>query len=259
MRTIHPKYFVPNGFTAMSMLFGLASIGCSAAGNFTLAGWLILWGVLLDKLDGTTARLFNASSEFGVQYDSFADFVSFGLAPAGLCYFRLVDSPSHIAGGERALLIAAVGLFVIATSARLARFNISEPPGGDKIFYGIPTTLVGAFLASAYLTWENQGWDERMLNSFPALLIICGVLMVSNLKLPKLKRRKNAFLNLFQVVNIVAVYLLAAFRLYPEYPLLLVFLYVSVGMTWTYLYPPDIDDNPPEADAPEPGPTAANG
>ena len=88
MMRVHPKYFVPNAFTALSMLFGLASMTMSAAGNFQLAAWMILWGVLLDKLDGTAARLMHASSEFGVQFDSFADFVVFGIAPAGLFYFN---------------------------------------------------------------------------------------------------------------------------------------------------------------------------
>lgn len=144
---VHPKYFVPNGFTALSMLCGLFSMTMSAAGNFEFAAWLVLWGVLLDKLDGTAARLIKASSAFGVQFDSFADFVVFGLAPAGLFFFKLA---SVFEGQRRLLLLAACGIFVVATATRLARFNVSEPPGGDKIFYGIPTTLCGAFLASSF-------------------------------------------------------------------------------------------------------------
>ena len=76
------RYLVPNGCTATSMLFGLASVMCSAQGAFDLAAWMILWGVLLDKLDGVTARLMKATSEFG------ADFVVFGIAPGALIYFR---------------------------------------------------------------------------------------------------------------------------------------------------------------------------
>ena len=71
------KYLVPNGFTAFSLLLGLASIVHSVNGHYELAAWMILWGVLLDKLDGTAARIMNASSPFGAQLDSFADFVSF--------------------------------------------------------------------------------------------------------------------------------------------------------------------------------------
>ena len=85
----HLRYLVPNSFTALSMLFGAYAIALASDGQFQLASWLVLWGVLLDKLDGTAARLCHATSEFGVQYDSFADFVVFGLAPAAILFFAL--------------------------------------------------------------------------------------------------------------------------------------------------------------------------
>jgi CDP-diacylglycerol--serine O-phosphatidyltransferase len=65
---------VPNGFTALSLLLGLGSVVKSAEGDFRLAAWMIPWGVLLDKLDGSAARLLDATSKFGVELDSFADF-----------------------------------------------------------------------------------------------------------------------------------------------------------------------------------------
>ena len=85
------KYLIPNSITASSMLMGLASIYLAAREDFVMAAWLILWGVLLDKLDGTMARLLDACSEFGVQFDSFADFVVFGIAPASLIYFLMAN------------------------------------------------------------------------------------------------------------------------------------------------------------------------
>ena len=83
------KYLIPKSFTAFSMILGLASIYNSTQGQYDLAAWMIVWGVLLDKLDGTSARLFNASSDLGAELDSFADFVSFGLAVAALMFFSL--------------------------------------------------------------------------------------------------------------------------------------------------------------------------
>ena len=233
------KYLVPNGFTATSMLFGLASVVMSASGEFVLAAWMILWGVLLDKLDGTAARLLNATSGFGVQFDSFADFVIFGIAPASLFYFRLAEMPGYEAGAGRLLLLISVGVFVVATSARLARFNISEPPGGDRIFYGIPTTLVGALLASAYLTWDLYGLNESFLEPAPFYLLVSGVAMVSNVRLPKLKGRENKVIHYFQILNIAAVYALTPFKLMPEYLLFLCCLYIGVGVTWAFFNPPE--------------------
>jgi len=236
---VAPKYAVPNGFTALSMLFGLSSVAMSAAGDFTLAAWMILWGVLLDKLDGTAARLLDATSDFGMQFDSFADFVVFGIAPAGLFYFRLQGTPAFDDGIGRIALMAAIGCYVVATSGRLARFNISAPPGGDTVFFGIPTTFCGAVLALAYLTWDKYGLDPVMLQAAPVLLVAAGFAMVSNLRLPKLKGRGNKLVHWFQIANIAAVYVLAPFRLLPEYMLFLCLLYITVGGVWAALNPPE--------------------
>jgi CDP-diacylglycerol--serine O-phosphatidyltransferase len=237
---IHPKYFVPNGCTALSMLFGLASVAASVAGQFELAAWMILWGVLLDKLDGTFARLLKATSEFGVQFDSFADFVVFGVAPAGLVFFRATQGSAwHSA--DNYLVLACAGLYVVAVAARLARFNISSPPMGDRYFYGVPTTMCGAVIASAYLTLHGHGLVEQSLKAFPFVLLVAAVAMVSSLKLPKLKPRKNVAFNVFQFGNVLAAYVLAPMRLYPEYLLAIALVYLVVGLGWCLAFPPQPD------------------
>jgi CDP-diacylglycerol--serine O-phosphatidyltransferase len=266
---VHPKYFVPNGFTALSMVFGLASVVTSSLGfsneltvagsgveQFRLAAWLICWGVLLDKLDGSAARLMGASSEFGVQFDSFADFVVFGIAPAALIYTRLATLPAeyHV---NTVLLLVGAGFFVVATAVRLARFNISEPPGGDKVFYGIPTTICGAFVASAYLVWDIHNLDMALLKSFSGLLLFSGFAMLSNVKLPKLKPRKNKAFNLFQAFNIAAVYVLVAMRLLPEYMFALILLYVFIGTSWAFLHPNEIIPPEPSDEGADEDPAAA--
>ncbi len=235
---ISPKYLVPNSFTALSMLFGLASVATSAAGDYTLAAWLILWGVLLDKLDGTAARLLGASSEFGMQFDSFADFVVFGIAPAALFFFACSSLPAFADGAARMGLMAALGCYVVATSGRLARFNISDPPGGTSMFYGIPTTFCGAVLALSYLTGERYGFASGLLHAAPVVVLVAGLAMVSNVRLPKLKGRKSRPLQWFQIANIAAVYVLAPFKMFPEYMLGLCLLYIVVGGTWAAFNPP---------------------
>lgn len=250
----HPKFLVPNAFTAFSMLFGLASVAASARGEFALAAWMVLWGVLLDKLDGSAARLLKASSAFGVQYDSFADFVAFGIAPAGLAFYRLRDLPEY-QGPAFWALVATTGLYVVAVSARLARFNISDPPGGDKYFYGIPTTLMGALAASFYLTWESQGLPMGALTAFPIYLVIASFLMVSSIKLPKLKLRKNVALNVFQIANVVAAYIIAPLKLWPEVLFAQAVTYVTVGVVWCLIFPPQLE-SAPEAAGGDPDATA---
>ncbi len=230
----YARYLVPNGFTALSMVFGLSSIVASATGHFELAAWMILWGVLLDKLDGAAARLLGATSEFGVQLDSFADFVAFGIAPAALVYFLLGESGVW-AGTLRPLLLAGCALYVVATSARLARFNISEPPDGDQIFYGIPTTLAGATLGAFFLTAQIHA--PGAVRALPVLLLVFGVSMVTNLRLPKLKRRRNRMVDTIQLANIAVVYAVTPLRLFPEYLFTLCMIYLTVGLAWGLTHP----------------------
>lgn len=234
-----PRYFIPNSITALSMLLGLGSIAMSTQGHFRIAAWMILWGVLLDKVDGTAARLLKATSNFGVEFDSFADFVVFGIAPAALYYFRLAALDTSTYG--RTLITFAASLYVVALAVRLARFNITT--GSEKIFYGIPGTLMGAISAALYLTHDKYKLPEAWLTYSPALLIIGALLMVSTIRLPKLSVRKNKLLNVFQFTNVIAAYILAPLMLFPEYLLGCALLYPSAGIVWCLLHP----------ESPEPG------
>ncbi|MBW2526574.1 MAG: CDP-alcohol phosphatidyltransferase family protein [Deltaproteobacteria bacterium] len=231
------KYVVPNLFTVTSLGLGLASVTRSADGDYRLAAWMILWGVLLDKLDGTAARLLHAESKVGGELDSFADFTVFGIAPAALLFFRLRETASY-EGATLPLLAGACALHAMATAGRLARFNISSPPQGDRLFYGIPGTLMGAILASSYLTWDKHGANEQLLIFSPAVLVVGAVLMISTIRLPKLKARKSKLINLFQGANVAAAYVLAPLMLLPEYLMTLALSYTVGGILWCWAYPP---------------------
>ena len=232
------KYLVPNAFTALSLLLGLASILQSVQGNYELAAWMILWGVLLDKLDGTAARLLNASSPFGAQLDSFADFVSFGIAPAALLFFGL----SEVDMVHYGWMMAASGIYVVAVASRLARFNVSEPPNGHLMFYGVPTTLMGAMLSSGYLAWSKLGLIDEYMAPMPFLFFIASFAMVSNVRLPKLKMHKNLALNVFQALNVLFAFVAAPLQLFPEVLFCQSVFYVVVGIVWFGIYPPLKDE-----------------
>lgn len=253
------RFLIPNSFTALSLLLGLASVTRSAVGDFELAAWMVLWGVLLDKLDGTAARLLKSSSGFGAQFDSFADFVVFGIAPAALFFYQLdalgfgFAGPAGGSAARGVLLVVAVSTYVLATAGRLARFNITDPPLGDRIFYGIPTTMVGGLVAAAYLTWLKYELAPSLLSYVPFALIVFSALMCSSLRLPKLKVRKSMAMNVFQFGNVICAYILVPLRLMPEYVLGLAVLYTVGGVVWCLLHPPVM---PPEDDSIEHGATA---
>ena len=231
------KYIVPNACTAFSLILGLASIVQSVNGHFELAGWMILWGVLLDKLDGTFARLLDASSEFGAQMDSFADFVSFGMAPAALLFWGLADNDMV----NSVWLIAGCLVFIVATASRLARYNVAEPPLGHLMFYGIPTTFMGAIIASGFLSWKTLHLVDESMAIAPFFLFIAAIAMVSSVKLPKVKPRKNLALNIFQAMNVLFAYIFAPMQMFPEVLFCQGLFYVLVGIVWYGIAPP-VDD-----------------
>ena len=111
-------YVLPNLFTASSIFVGVISIVEASKDHFVLASWLILLALIFDGLDGRIARMTNTTSQFGVEFDSLADIISFGIAPAMILYFFVGDE-----FGRFGILVSA--LYVIFGAIRLARFNIS--------------------------------------------------------------------------------------------------------------------------------------
>lgn len=204
------KYLIPNTFTALSLLLGLASVACSAQGDFTLAAWMILWGTLLDKVDGTAARALGATSRFGVEFDSFADFVSFGVAPAALFYFRLGAQGTI----PRPVVVITAGLYAVALAVRLARFNLLL--GDTSVFQGAPGTMMGGWLAAGYLAFDKYHLMDPLLMAAPFLLVASAFLMVSTLRLPKLKMGKNKVANAMIGLAVITAYVLAPLRMMPE-------------------------------------------
>jgi CDP-diacylglycerol--serine O-phosphatidyltransferase len=124
-------YLLPSLFTVGNMLCGFASILHALHNRLALAGWLILLAGVLDGLDGRIARLTRATSEFGKEYDSLADVVSFGIAPAFLAYQWALEGVGRWGW-------AAAFLFLVAGSVRLARFNVKAGHTDRRFFVGLP-------------------------------------------------------------------------------------------------------------------------
>src|SRR5215467_3117318 len=104
------RYLAPNLITLSSMIFGLVALWSSHNGDPSLAAWMIIYAVLTDRLDGLVARAMKATSELGMQLDSFADFLNFGVAPAYLVLVYLSnrpDLPFHDGGTAHTLLFIA--------------------------------------------------------------------------------------------------------------------------------------------------------
>ncbi len=220
------------------MVFGLYSIASTFAGEYVTAAWMILVCVLIDKLDGSLARLLNASSKFGVELDSFSDFLTFCVAP-GLLYMGLVTNDARYTGwwGQGAGLTFvkfACAFFIVMGGLRLAKFNVLTEEIGGKIFLGIPTTLCGGINACWALTVWKYDLPHACIAAYPIVLVVLGLWMVSNIPLPKVGKTSSTPFNVFLAVNAVAIYILIPLQLYPEYllALALIWAFVGTGLAW---------------------------
>jgi CDP-diacylglycerol--serine O-phosphatidyltransferase len=216
------RYTIPNSFTALSLLLGLASIITSQVGDLELAAWMIVWCGLLDTMDGVAARVLKATSSFGAEFDSMADLVSFGVAPAVLIFnLGLQYGGVELESGQFWLLLVACGIFVLAGALRLARYNLtSEVPHGGW-FTGIPITAAGGGLISSMvivmIRYDDVSTVLPLHLYLPVLMFVLGILMVSRIRFPKATLRKSKIINAFQIINIALIFICGIFRIYPEY------------------------------------------
>ena len=216
------RYSIPNSFTALSLLLGVSSIITTQLGDLRLAAWIIVWCGLLDALDGLSARLLDATSSFGAEFDSMADLVSFGVAPAVL----VLNAGLQLGGveydsGQFWILLTAISVFVLAGAMRLARFNLASDGPSGGWFIGIPITAAGGGMLSSLvlvLIYHEELSDSLPLHLYlPVLMFVLALLMISRIRFPKATRRKSNFINVFQVVSIAGVYYCGITRTYPEY------------------------------------------
>lgn len=216
------RYTIPNSFTALSLLLGVASIITTQLGDLELAAWLIVWCGLLDVMDGLSARLLKATSEFGAEFDSMADLVAFGVAPAVL----ILNAGMQMGGveydsGPFWVLLASVAVFALAGAMRLARFNLTSDESPDGWFKGIPITAAGGGLLSSLVLvlihHEELAESLPLHLYFPVLMFVLALLMISRIRFPKATRRDNIFINVFQAVAIAGIYYCGITRSYPEY------------------------------------------
>ena len=222
---------VPNAITSVGFLLGVWALVSVAGGRYGDAAWLILLCVIMDKLDGTAARLLDASSPIGGQLDSLSDLVTFVVSPAVLWAAVLTAPGAPFAGWPAAIIpYGAASVYALAGAFRLARFNIEADDGlFPDHFHGLATTMGGALTMSLYLALERHLPIEAWAPWIPPALMGLGLLMVSGLLLPKLKSRKSRAFNVFTLVNFGATVVCVLLRVLPEYLLALSVTYMAVG------------------------------
>jgi CDP-diacylglycerol---serine O-phosphatidyltransferase len=213
-------FILPTLFTVGNLFCGYLSIWCSIRGQFQLAAILIIAAAVLDMLDGRIARLTNSASRFGEEYDSLADLVSFGVAPAVLAYaWGLADF--HRLGWMASFL------FVVCGSMRLARFNIQTKVTDKKYFIGLPIPAAAGTISTLVLATPERLVSRFWMGGLLALTILLSYLMISTLRYRSfkdldLRRQRRAW-----ILPVIAV--LFAIIAYRPAPTLLVIALVFVA------------------------------
>jgi CDP-diacylglycerol---serine O-phosphatidyltransferase len=217
MKAANLKNALPNMFTLGNLLCGFLAVANVIEGTDSAmisAAWWIIIAAIMDALDGKVARLTGTASQFGVEFDSIVDAVSFGMAPAVLFY------QYALAGGGR-IGLALAFCFLAAGTMRLARFNITATTGEKKGFTGMPIPGGAAILAS-YVLFNEKVWSGFHSYDFAVgLVVLTSLAMVSRFRyaaFPKLgfRSRKSTIKTALFIGNIVLIALFPDEVMFPE-------------------------------------------
>lgn len=167
MRTVE---IFPNAITAINLLLGILALIYMFNDNLLMAATMIIIAALTDRFDGYIARRYNAETDFGKEFDSLADIISFGVAPAALMYCTVASD--HAFAG-----LICFCLFTLCGGLRLARYNLSTD---KEYFQGIPITVCGAILTLLVLIAPEQKIIVLLISFLLALA------MISKIRIPKI-------------------------------------------------------------------------
>lgn len=176
-------YLLPNLLTTAALFFGFYAVVAANNDEYQFAAIAIFVAMVMDGLDGRVARLTNTQSDFGVQYDSLSDMVSFGIAPALVVYQWALGDLGAV--GTLSGKLGWLGAFMYSACAalRLARFNTQAGVADKRYFQGLPSPAAASVLAG--MVWAGNRLDlNSVYSGFPALAItvLAGILMVSNFR-----------------------------------------------------------------------------
>ncbi len=196
-------YILPNLFTTGNIFCGVYSLSLVLRGNAELyprAAWFLLLAMVFDFIDGQLARLYRATSRFGVELDSLADFLSFGVVTTILAYQVVLKD-------FKGFGVGIAFLYIVFTALRLARFNIQVNKEEKTDFKGLPSPVSSGVILSFFIF--NSHFRLGLEIAIPFLMIVLSSLMVTNLTYPTLLslhlRQKQPFLYLVAAILMLVI------------------------------------------------------
>jgi CDP-diacylglycerol--serine O-phosphatidyltransferase len=198
-------YWLPNLLTTAALFCGFYAIIAGVNGHYEQGAMAIFAAMVFDALDGRVARLANATSEFGAEYDSLSDMVSFGVAPAMLVYSWGLQNLGKFGW-------VAAFIYVVAASLRLARFNTQIGVADKRYFQGLPSPAAAGVVA-AFVWVIGEGSIASLTLILAALLtVVVGLLMVSNFRYHSFKefnlKDRVPFVTLLLIVGVGVIVLI---------------------------------------------------
>lgn len=218
----------PSGLTLGNLFFGIFAIVAASRQQFTQAGWYIVLGGICDAFDGRVARATNSEGRFGEELDSLVDAITFGLAPAMIMYFAVLNRD----GWDWFWCF----FFTACAVLRLARFNVSQAGTSKTFFQGLPSPAAGLTLATYYWFSQSPLYAAYSIENWPwhqALRLVMaglGLLMISNVPYPSIPQVgfRSAKGLIALGVLVIGVAMLIFGRLEYFFPLFVI--YVSIGL-----------------------------
>jgi CDP-diacylglycerol--serine O-phosphatidyltransferase len=251
-------YLLPSLFTIGNMLLGFYAIvsgfrGFAAGADddlFARAALLVFVAALLDGLDGRLARMTGTESDFGKEYDSLADVITFGVAPALLAYFWGLHEL-----GRLGWLVPL--FFMVCCATRLARFNVQARVVDSRYFVGLPTPAAAGAICSVLFFAPDREWKPWLVLLMLVALVGIGLLMVSTFRYRSFKqidlRRRWSYRALVPVAAVVLVTALSPRAFFLAVAVLYT-LSGPLGWAWGRLRARPAEAPPPAAEGPEQSP-----
>lgn len=225
---------LPNGFTLASLFFGIFAIVAASRSEFDTAGLYVVFGGLCDALDGRVARATGTGSRFGSELDSLVDAITFGLAPAMIMYFAVLNRN----GWDWIFSF----IFTACAVIRLARFNVEQAGRAKKYFHGLPSPAAGMTLATYYWFSQTPLYNQTVLGDLNWTLTLrwvmlgLGALMISNVSYPAVPSvgvRKIS--EILGTLAVIATFLGVLF-LRKEFYFPALICYVLYGLAKTFIF-----------------------
>lgn len=219
-RTRNYRGVIPNTFTMGNVVCGFLAILSTVEGQATTACWFIVLAGFLDLLDGKIARFSGGTSDFGVELDSLADFLSFGIAPALLVHTLVLERM-----GKWFWIVSII--FIMAAAYRLARYNLMADTEEKKDFLGLPVPAAAfgivSFVIFSYRIWHSLQYSEVLVT----MIILFAFLMVSHVEYETVPDRFDTPKGRVRLAILVFAGILLLFN-----PRLLLFPLLSLYILW---------------------------